>query len=105
VVGKAMRILQNNPSRRWTVESLAAETGMSRAALARRFTDLVGEPPMTFLAGWRLSLAADLLREPDATVASVAQRVGYGSGFALSAAFKRVRGMSPKEHREMAGSR
>ena len=105
VVGKAMRILQNNPSRQWTVESLAAETGMSRAALARRFTDLVGEPPMTFLAGWRLSLAADLLREPDATVASVAQRVGYGSGFALSAAFKRVRGVSPKEHREMAGSR
>ncbi|MBC2641372.1 MULTISPECIES: AraC family transcriptional regulator [unclassified Rhodococcus (in: high G+C Gram-positive bacteria)] len=105
VVGKAMRILQNNPAHPWTVESLATETGMSRAALARRFTELVGEPPMTFLAGWRLSLAADLLREPDATVASVAQQVGYGSAFALSAAFKRVRGVSPKEHREMAGSR
>ncbi|MFE5708399.1 AraC family transcriptional regulator [Rhodococcus koreensis] len=105
VVGKAMRILQNNPSHQWTVESLAAETGLSRAALARRFTELVGEPPMTFLAGWRLSLAADLLREPDATVASVAQRVGYGSAFALSAAFKRVRGVSPKEHRELAESR
>ncbi|MFF2027133.1 helix-turn-helix transcriptional regulator, partial [Streptomyces sp. NPDC058171] len=104
-VGKAMRILQNNPSHQWTVESLAAETGLSRAALARRFTELVGEPPMTFLAGWRLSLAADLLREPDATVASVAQRVGYGSAFALSAAFKRVRGVSPKEHRAMAESR
>ena len=102
VVGKAMRILQNNPAQPWTVASLAAETGMSRAALARRFTELVGEPPMTYLAHWRLALAADLLREPDATVAAVAQRVGYGSGFALSAAFKRVRGMSPKEHRELA---
>lgn len=56
------------------------------------------EPPMTFLTNWRLSLAADLLREPDATVGSVARDVGYGSPFALSAAFKRVRGISPQQH-------
>ena len=70
-----------------------------RAALARRFTDLVGEGPMSFLTGWRLALAADLLREPDATVAAVAHEVGYGSAFALSTAFKRVRGVTPKQHR------
>jgi AraC-like DNA-binding protein len=67
--------------------------------VARRFTELVGEPPMTYLTGWRLTLAADLLREPDATIGAVARRVGYGSPFALSAAFKRVRGISPQEHR------
>jgi AraC-like DNA-binding protein len=78
---------------------LAAEVGVSRAALARRFTELVGEPPMAFLTGWRLDLAADLLREPDATVGAVARQVGYGSPFALSAAFKRVRGVSPRQHR------
>ena len=72
---------------------------MSRAALARRFTELVGEPPMAFLTGWRLALAADLLREPDTTIGAVARQVGYGSSFALSAAFKRVRGMSPQEYR------
>ena len=72
---------------------------MSRAALARRFNELVGEPPMTFLTGWRIALAADLLREPGATIGSVADQVGYGSPFALSAAFKRVRGVSPHEHR------
>jgi AraC-like DNA-binding protein len=54
---------------------------------------------MTFLTSWRLSLAADLLREPGATVGSVAPQVGYSSAFALSAAFKRVRGLSPAEHR------
>ena len=54
---------------------------------------------MTFLTGWRLALAADLLREPGATVGSVAPQVGYGSPFALSTAFKRVRGVSPQEHR------
>jgi AraC-like DNA-binding protein len=54
---------------------------------------------MTYLTDWRLTLAADLLREPDATVASVAHQVGYGSPFALSTAFKRVRGVSPQEHR------
>jgi AraC-like DNA-binding protein len=99
VVGKAMRMLHNNPAHPWTVASLAAEVGVSRASLARRFTELVGEPPMAFLTDWRLALAADLLREPDATIGSVARKVGYGSPFALSAAFKRVRGMSPQEYR------
>ena len=57
---------------------------------------------MTFLTGWRIALAADLLREPVATVGSVAHQVGYGSPFALSAAFKRVRGVSPQQHRVAA---
>jgi AraC-like DNA-binding protein len=99
VVGRAMRLLHHNPAHPWTVATLAAEVGVSRAALARRFTELVGEPPMTFLTGWRLALAADLLREPDATVGAVARQVGYGTPFALSTAFKRVRGVSPKQHR------
>jgi AraC-like DNA-binding protein len=99
VVGRAMRMLHNNPAHPWTVASLAAETGVSRAALARRFTELVGEPPMTFLADWRLTLAADLLLEPGATIGSVASRVGYGSPYALSTAFKRMRGISPRDHR------
>ncbi|MEU8826387.1 AraC family transcriptional regulator [Streptomyces sp. NPDC048636] len=99
VVGTALRLLQSHPAHPWTVAGLAAKTGVSRAALARRFTALVGEPPMAYLTGWRLSLAADLLREPDATLGSVARRVGYGSAFALSAAFTRERGVSPREHR------
>ena len=99
VVGRALRILQNKPEQSWTVATLAAETGVSRATLAHRFTEVVGEPPMTFLTAWRVALAADLLREPDTTIAAVAQQVGYSSAFALSAAFKRVRGVSPKDHR------
>jgi AraC-like DNA-binding protein len=99
VVGPALRLLHTDPSHPWTVATLAARTGASRAALARRFTDLVGEPPMTYLTGLRLDLAADLLREPDATLGAVARRAGYGSAFALSAAFKRERGISPREHR------
>jgi AraC-like DNA-binding protein len=99
VVGPALRAMQNEPERGWTVASLAAQAKVSRAALARRFTELVGEPPMTFLAGRRLAMAADLLRDTDATLDAVARRVGYGSGFALSNAFKRVHGISPREHR------
>ncbi|MFG2296287.1 AraC family transcriptional regulator [Streptomyces sp. NPDC048603] len=99
VVGPALRMLHENPAHGWTVEELALKAGVSRASLARRFTTLVGEPPMAYLTGWRLALAADLLREPDATVATVARRVGYSSAFALSTAFKRVRGMSPQEYR------
>ncbi len=99
VVGPAVRMLYNNPAHPWTVASLASEVGASRAALARRFTELVGEPPMSFLTDWRLTLAADMLREPGATIGSVASKVGYGSPYALSTAFKRHRGISPREHR------
>ncbi|MCX5199784.1 AraC family transcriptional regulator [Streptomyces sp. NBC_00249] len=99
VVGVALRMLHERPAHGWTVEELARAAGVSRASLARRFTELVGEPPVAYLTGWRLALAADLLREPDATVATVARRVGYGSAFALSTAFKRVRGVSPQEFR------
>lgn len=98
-VGGALRIIHNNPAHPWTVAELASEVGMSRAALSRRFTELVGEPPMAYLTSWRLTLAADLLCEPGNTIGSVASQVGYGSPYALSAAFKRVRGISPKEHR------
>ncbi|MFD7641053.1 AraC family transcriptional regulator [Kitasatospora sp. NPDC059795] len=104
VVGRALGLLHSDPARAWTVHELAAEAGVSRAALARRFTDLVGEPPMAYLTHWRLAQAADLLAEPDATLTAVARRVGYGSGFALSAAFKRVRGLSPQQFREQAGA-
>jgi len=104
VVGPALRLLQNNPAHPWTVATLAHETGVSRAALARRFNALVGEPPMAFLTEWRLSLAADLLREPGATIGSVAHQVGYGSSFALSTAFKRVRGISPAQHKASAAA-
>jgi len=102
VVGPALRMLHHNPEHPWTVATLADAAGISRAALARRFNDLVGEPPMTFLTGWRIALAADLLLEPGATIGSVAHQVGYGSPFALSTAFKRVRGVSPREHRAAA---
>ena len=99
VVGRALRLIHDDPARQWTVAELAAEAGVSRAAFARRFNELVGEPPMTFLTDWRLSLAADLLLEPDATIGSVAYQVGYSTPFALSTAFKRVRGITPKQYK------
>ena len=100
VVGRAVRMLQNDPSRAWTVESLAGAVGVSRALLARRFHELVGEPPMSFLTAWRMSLAADLLLEPGVTVGAVARDVGYGSPFTFSTAFKRAYGVSPRAFRE-----
>ncbi|MGW7298805.1 AraC family transcriptional regulator [Streptomyces sp. NPDC054829] len=100
VVGRVLRLVQDDPAHPWTVASLAAKAGVSRAALARRFTELVGEPVMTYLTGWRLALAADALRDTPDTLEAIARRVGYGSAFALSSAFKRVYGVSPQEHRE-----
>lgn len=99
VVGRALRLLHDHPKHPWTVVALAGATGLSRAALARRFAELVGEPPMTYLTRWRLALAADLLRDSDATIGTIARQVGYGSPFALSTAFKRVHGVSPQQHR------
>lgn len=102
VVGQALRLIYNNPAHPWTVANLAAAVGSSRAVFARRFTELVGEPPIAFLTGWRLALAADLLRSSNATIAKVAKQVGYGTPFALSSAFKRAYGVSPNVHRATA---
>ncbi|MFF2851373.1 AraC family transcriptional regulator [Streptomyces sp. NPDC058001] len=99
VVARALRLLHEDPAHPWTVQKLAAGAGVSRAALARRFTARVGEPPMTYLTAWRIGMASDLLRASDATVGSIARRVGYANTFALSVAFKRVRGTTPTEHR------
>ncbi len=103
VVGRALQAMHRDPAGAWTVASLAGVAGVSRAAFARRFGDLLGEPPMSYLTARRLALAGDLLRETDATVEAVARKVGYANAFALSVAFKRVRGVSPSRYRSAAG--
>ncbi len=103
VVGDALSLLHAEPAAPWTVGLLAERTGVSRSTLAKRFAELVGEPPLTYLTNWRMTLAADRLSEPSATVADVARSVGYSDAFGFSAAFKRVRGVNPSQYR--AGSR
>ncbi|RNL84580.1 AraC family transcriptional regulator [Halostreptopolyspora alba] len=104
VVGTALRLMHDAPAERWSVAKLAANAGASRATFARRFSALVGEPPMSYLAGWRIAVAGDLLRTTDATVESIARQVGYANAFALSVAFKRHRGVSPTGYRARPGS-
>jgi AraC-like DNA-binding protein len=95
-IGKALDHLHTDPARPWTVADLAATAGLSRAAFAARFTQLVGQPPMAYLTDWRMTLAADLLREEaGTTVAAAAEAVGYRDAFAFSVAFKRAKGVSP----------
>lgn len=98
VVGHALRLLDTDLAYPWTVESLAAKADVSRAALARRFTALVGQPPMTYLREQRIARAAELLRDPGTTIGAIAAEVGFSSAFALSTAFKNVRGASPSEY-------
>ncbi len=100
-----LAVVEDRPGEAWTVASLAAVAGLSRAAFARRFTAAVGQPPLTYLTHRRLELAADLLLDPSTTLAAVARRVGYATPFALSAAFRRVRGTTPQQHRARAVSR
>lgn len=95
VVGRALSALHDRPAEPWTLERLAAECSVSRATLARRFTALVGGPPMTYLTEWRLSIAADLLADGGRSVEGVARDVGYSNAFAFSTAFKRAHGQSP----------
>lgn len=100
VVGDALRMLHADPAAPWTIAVLADRARVSRSTLAKRFADLVGEPPLSYLTRWRMTLAADLLAQRgDATVAEVARAVGYADPFGFSAAFKRVRGVNPSEYR------
>ncbi len=91
--------MHGDPGRAWTVQELAGRAGLSRAAFARRFTELVGEPPMAYLTRWRMTTAARMLRESEETLSAVAARTGYGSEYAFAKAFKRAYGMAPGGYR------
>ncbi|MDG4784754.1 AraC family transcriptional regulator [Micromonospora sp. WMMD1102] len=99
VTSVALRAIHREPARPWTVATLAAEAGLSRAPFARRFSTLLGRPPLAYLTWWRMTLAARLLRESDAPLTAIAGRVGYSSEFAFGAAFKRRYGIAPGRFR------
>jgi AraC-like DNA-binding protein len=94
-IGRAIALIHRDPARDWTLASLAAEVAMSRSAFAARFTELVGEPAMHYLARWRMHVALTWLKEEDASIAELAGRLGYQSEAAFSRAFKRFIGVSP----------
>ncbi len=95
LIGRAISLIHREPAREWTVASLADELAMSRSAFAARFTELVGEPVMRYVARWRMHVAVAALKEEGATVGELADRLGYRSEAAFSRAFKRVIGASP----------
>ena len=94
-VGRAMALVHRQPERAWTLDALAGEVAMSRSAFAARFTELVGEPAMRYVARLRMHLAQAALRQPGARIADVASRFGYRSEAAFSRAFKRYVGVPP----------
>lgn len=98
-VGRALSRLHTHPAHPWTVDELAGHVGLSRSALAQRFTDLIGQPPIQYLARWRLRLAARELRSGRKSLAEVAGAVGYDSEAAFSRAFKREFGLPPASWR------
>ena len=94
-VGKAIGLMHERPAEPWTIDELGRQVGLSRSALHERFAELVGQPPMQYLANWRMQRGASLLRETTATVATIAQEVGYESEAAFARAFKRLVGQPP----------
>ncbi len=91
--------IHESPERAWTLDQLAKEAALSRAAFARNFCASVGEPPHQYLTRWRMGIAAQLLEETELRVGEIATRVGYKSEFSFSRAFKRARGVAPTEYR------
>ena len=99
-VGRALNLMHARPAGCWTLDKLAAEIGLSRSSLAERFTEFVGCPPMQYLANWRMQLAAGLLSGGGASIAEIAEKVGYESEAAFSRAFKRNIGSAPATWRK-----
>ena len=95
--------MHRSPAHAWTLESLAREIGLSRSALAERFAEFVGQPPMQYLANWRMQLAANYLLIGTDSIATIAERVGYESEAAFSRAFKKTVGTPPSEWRKRRG--
>ncbi len=98
-VGKALSLMHGGPAKNWTIEELARDVGLSRSVLAERFADLVGMPPMHYLAKWRMQIASGMLTNGRNHIASVAAEIGYGSEAAFSRAFKKMVGTSPSAWR------
>jgi AraC-like DNA-binding protein len=100
VVGRALTLVHAQPGRAWTLAELAHESGASRTNLVKRFTLLVGQPPMQYLTQWRMQVAANLLAQGGAKVATIGCGVGYDSEAAFSRAFKKATGLAPGAWRE-----
>lgn len=98
-VTTALQLIHQRPDEPWTVDTLGAEAGLSRAAFSRRFTALVGLPPMSYLTWWRMTVAARALHDEEVGLAEIARRVGYASPYAFANAFKRTHGVSPGRYR------
>ncbi|MFJ3802530.1 AraC family transcriptional regulator [Streptomyces sp. NPDC090088] len=98
-VGAALQAIHRQPALSWTVEKLAAESGLSRAVFAQRFTTMVGSPPVAYLTWWRMTQAGRLLLQDHAPLQTIAERVGYASEFAFARAFKRDYGIAPGLYR------
>jgi AraC-like DNA-binding protein len=102
-IGRALALLHARPTESWTAEFLAQEVGMSRSVFAERFSTVVGQPPMQYLALWRMHMAAQHLRDGRRSVAQVGASIGYESEAAFSRAFKRQFGESPGSWRKLSG--
>jgi transcriptional regulator GlxA family with amidase domain len=102
LIGQVVALIHDRPGEQWTLERLAGEVNVSRATLARRFTDEVGEPPLAYLSGWRMQIAAQRLKHTTETVESIAREVGYSSEYAFNRAFSRHRGHPPGRYRRLA---
>lgn len=100
IVGRVLARLHAQPGHPWTLDELARDAATSRSSLAKRFTDLVGQPPMQYLTQWRMQVAANLLAQSTAKLAAVSARAGYDSEAAFSRAFKKATGLSPGAWRE-----
>jgi AraC-like DNA-binding protein len=103
-VSRALSLLHGRVAQEWTVDALGREVGLSRSALADRFTRLIGEPPMRYLARWRIQVAAHQLRASDMPLARIAEAVGYESESAFNRAFKRSFGVPPATWRNRAAA-
>lgn len=101
-IAVALSEIHARPDEAWSVQRLSETAGMSRTAFNKRFTELVGRPPMAYLTYWRLSHGARLLRETEAPLATIARQVGYSTGFAFGDAFRREYGISPGRFRKSA---
>jgi AraC-like DNA-binding protein len=104
-IGDALQRIHTNPSEAWSVEKLAKLVGMSRAAFAKRFAELVGTPPMEYITLWRIDRAAALLRDRQVSVAAAAEHVGYASEAAFGRRFQKLRGLPPAAYRAQHAAR
>ncbi len=102
-IAPLLDLIRKKPDQEWTVPEMAGVAGLTPRTFVRKFRETTGHTPLAWLTATRVSHAADLLETTDIALNSVSKLSGFGSSETFRREFRKRRGTSPSQYRNMFG--